>query len=568
MPPTFELVVCITAAALFDCTEAREILNRDGFEACKEHQRANLMVPHQPGVGYPLVRSLLALNEAAEKQLVEVVLISCTDSDSGERIRQSIHHYELPITHEDQVRTVLCGTSSKAFTGIAAALVCSIVNTTPNISSNPIQIPESLHCQESDSKLDMTVLPSEVNTSTKYVPSASLPYLSWPEGQVRIAFDGDSVLFSDQAECVFKTEGLEGFFEFERKHGHIALPKGPMQAFALKFQKLRQSLGENHKWRVRTFLVTARNDVYEIERLFIYVRFPPIFQHLLAFIRTWAQHVGLYGQVYCYLGGYSWAILCAYICHTYLSPIKSLSSIEHFSIDEFFSLVQKIFSTFAQFNWSSQELCLYSKSYKQMTLSNKSSVHNRGSMRIISPSPPYNNTGRSTTNSTRDLIIQEFQCVLQLLDSVNIITCEDKMNALKQILELNNDFPNEKTKSLLQLTLSSENIHEIDEWIGWIKSRLVRFVNDCEEECHLIIQTQCSIEYQSNNTEAFYSLAFQLDPQTLDQHQNFFRCLKKCLHQFNLYPNRKTSMKVSYKIVSIHDWKLERMQPKLQRIIK
>ncbi|CAF4073889.1 unnamed protein product, partial [Rotaria sp. Silwood2] len=308
--------------------------------------------------------------------------------------------------------------------------------------------------------------------------------------------------------------------------------------------------------------------VYEIERLFIYVRFPPIFQHLLAFIRTWAQHVGLYGQVYCYLGGYSWAILCAYICHTYLSPIKSLSSIEHFSIDEFFSLVQKIFSTFAQFNWSSQELCLYSKSYKQMTLSNKSSVHNRGSMRIISPSPPYNNTGRSTTNSTRDLIIQEFQCVLQLLDSVNIITCEDKMNALKQILELNNDFPNEKTKSLLQLTLSSENIHELDEWIGWIKSRLVRFVNDCEEECHLIIQTQCSIEYQSNNTEAFYSLAFQLDPQTLDQHQNFFRCLKKCLHQFNLYPNRKTSMKVSYKIVSIHDWKLERMQPKLQRIIK
>ncbi|CAF4388533.1 unnamed protein product [Rotaria sp. Silwood2] len=289
MPPTFELVVCITAAALFDCTEAREILNRDGFEACKEHQRANLMVPHQPGVGYPLVRSLLALNEAAEKQLVEVVLISCTDSDSGERIRQSIHHYELPITRmsftggtdvtkyllawkcdlfltadEDQVRTVLCGASSKAFTGIAAALVCSIVNTTPNISSNPIQIPESLHCQESDSKLDMTVLPSEVNTSTKYVPSASLPYLSWPEGQVRIAFDGDSVLFSDQAECVFKTEGLEGFFEFERKHGHIALPKGPMQAFALKFQKLRQSLGENHKWRVRTFLVTARNDVGNI----------------------------------------------------------------------------------------------------------------------------------------------------------------------------------------------------------------------------------------------------------------------------------------------------------------
>ncbi|CAF4612745.1 unnamed protein product, partial [Rotaria sp. Silwood2] len=229
--------------------------------------------------------------------------------------------------------------------------------------------------------------------------------------------------------------------------------------------------------------------VHEIERLLIYIRSPPIFQHLLTFIRAWAQHVGLYGQVYCYLGGYSWAILCAYICHTYLSPIKSLSSIGHFPIDEFFLLAQRFFSTFDQFNWSSQAFCLYSKSYKQMTLSDKSSVHNRGSMRILSQSPPYNNTEHSTTNCTRDLIIQGFQCVLQLLDSVNIITCEDKRNALKQILELNNDFPNEKTKSLLQLTLSSENIHELHEWIGWIKSRLVRFINDCEEECHLIIET-------------------------------------------------------------------------------
>ncbi|CAF4818643.1 unnamed protein product, partial [Rotaria sp. Silwood2] len=104
--------------------------------------------------------------------------------------------------------------------------------------------------------------------------------------------------------------------------------------------------------------------VHEIERLLIYVRSPPIFQYLLTFIRTWAQHVGLYGQVYGYLGGYSWAILCAYVCHKFLSPIKSLSSIENFSINEFFSLVQQFFLTFAQFNWSSQAFRLYPKSYK------------------------------------------------------------------------------------------------------------------------------------------------------------------------------------------------------------
>ncbi|CAF4748651.1 unnamed protein product, partial [Rotaria sp. Silwood1] len=220
MPPTFELVVCITSSALFDCTESREIWKRDGFEAYKEHQRANLMVPLQPGVGYPLVRSLLALNEAAKKQLVEVVLVSRKDSDSGERVRQSIYYYKLPITRmsftggtdvtkylsawkcdlfltadEDQVRTVLSGTSSEAFTGIAAALVCNIVNTTPTISSNGIVVPESPQIQQSDSNINITILPTEVNTSTNSDLSAPLASLSWPEGQVRIAFDGDGGLF-------------------------------------------------------------------------------------------------------------------------------------------------------------------------------------------------------------------------------------------------------------------------------------------------------------------------------------------------------------------------------------
>jgi 5'-nucleotidase len=83
----------------------------------------------------------------------------------------------------------------------------------------------------------------------------------WPEGQVRIAFDGDGVLFSDEAERIAKSQGLQAFYQFEKDRGYIALPKGPMQAFALKLQKVRQSLGEDNQWRVRTFLVTARNDV-------------------------------------------------------------------------------------------------------------------------------------------------------------------------------------------------------------------------------------------------------------------------------------------------------------------
>jgi len=162
----------------------------------------------------------------------------------------------------------------------------------------------------------------------------------------------------------------------------------------------------------------------------------------------------------------------------------------------------------------------------------------------------------------------QVQRVVELLDKINTITYEDKSNALKQILELNNDFPNAKIQSLIQLTLSCENEHELDEWIGWMKSRLAHFLNDCEEECHLSIQTQNSIEYRSKNTEAFYSIGFQLDEQTLNNHRNFNYLLNQFLDQFNLYPNRKETMKISYKLISKHDWKLERMQPKPQRTKK
>ncbi|CAM4891747.1 unnamed protein product [Rotaria socialis] len=308
--------------------------------------------------------------------------------------------------------------------------------------------------------------------------------------------------------------------------------------------------------------------VHEIEYLLVHVRSPPIFQYLLTFVRTWAQRVGLYGRVYGYLGGYSWAILCAYICHKFLAPIKSLSSIEQFSIEEFFSLVQQFFSTFAHFNWLGDTVRLYPKTYKQKSLSDKLLAYHRGSMRIISPSAPFNNTGRSTSNSTRDLISEGFERVLELIDTINTITLDDKSNALRQILELTNHFPNEKMKSILQLTLSSDSTDELHAWTGWMQSRLAHFLNDCEEECHLSIQTQSSIEYRSKNTEAFYSIGFQVDPQSLNQHRYFSYWLKQFLDQFNLFPQRTESMKVSHKIICIHDWKLERMQPKPQRIRK
>ena len=266
--------------------------------------------------------------------------------------------------------------------------------------------------------------------------------------------------------------------------------------------------------------------------------------------------------MYGYLSGYSWAILCAQICHSSLSPIVSLTSIEHFSIDDFFSLVHTFFFTYAHFPWSVQSVHLHSKSFKQVTHSQKSSVLNRGSMRIISPTPPFSNSGRSTINSTRDLTVKGFQRVVGLLDQINTITSEDRITALKRILELTNDFPNSEIKSLVQLTFTCETEQELDEWVGWMKSRLAHFLNDCEEKCRLTLQTESTVDRRPQITAAYYFIGFQLDQQTLMQQRNFTHCLTKFLDQFNLYPQRKDTMKVSSKLMSVDDWQLERMQPK------
>jgi 5'-nucleotidase len=159
MPPSFELVVCITSTALFDCSESHEIWKHQGVEAYKIHQRAQVKVPLKPGVGFPLVQSLLALNEVASKHLVEVVLVSRNDSETGERVRYSIDHYKLRITRmsftcgtdvtyylaawkcdlflsteEEQVRKVLSG--SGVFDGMAAGLVCNIMPELASIQPN------------------------------------------------------------------------------------------------------------------------------------------------------------------------------------------------------------------------------------------------------------------------------------------------------------------------------------------------------------------------------------------------------------------------------------------------
>jgi hypothetical protein len=221
------------------------------------------------------------------------------------------------------------------------------------------------------------------------------------------------------------------------------------------------------------------------------------------------------------------------------------------SIEQFFILIQKFFSTYSHFNWSYESLRLYTKN----DCSDQSSIDNRGSMRILCPSPPFNNASRSTINSTRDLILQGFQHVNQIIEKN--INYED---TLREILQLSNHFPDKTVQSILQLTLSGETINELNQWVGYMKSRLAHFLTDCEEECNLFVQTDTKVEIRKKLLERFYSIGFQVNEQIVSRHRQFYYSLNKFLDQFKLCSFRSETMKISYKLMSIHDWYKERMQ--------
>ncbi|CAF3922158.1 unnamed protein product [Adineta steineri] len=258
MDPSSKLVVCISSTALFDCNESHTIWKRDGLEAYKKHQREHADIPLKPGVGFPLVRSLLELNKVVDKPVVDIVLVSRNDTEFGKRITESINNYNLAIkqmsftcgmdvtnylpawkcdlflsTEEEQVRKVLSGITSDPFEGIAAGL---IYNLTPELL--PVQ---------------PAVLPSDNSTIVSSAPSRRVSAAVWPKDQVRIVFDGDGVLYSKEPESKL-TE------YFEQEMGSILLTKGPMQAFALKLQNVRRALGRINGWRIRTFLIIANSD--------------------------------------------------------------------------------------------------------------------------------------------------------------------------------------------------------------------------------------------------------------------------------------------------------------------
>lgn len=225
-----KLVVGISSRALFDLTEANAVFERQGLRAYREYQRAREDEILGPGTAFPLVRGLLAINQRARERLVEIIIISRNDAESAMRVFNSIDHYGLDI-------------SRGAFT---------------NGGDSWRYIPP-FHCS-----LFLSVEPSDVIAALKRGYAAAL-LLAPPEGTsleeepypVRIAFDGDAVVFGDESERLFRAEGLEAFQENERLRSDEPMHAGPFRPFIEALGRIQAQFPDDEP-PIRTALVTAR----------------------------------------------------------------------------------------------------------------------------------------------------------------------------------------------------------------------------------------------------------------------------------------------------------------------
>ncbi|MEN9904519.1 MAG: hypothetical protein RLZZ555_1084 [Pseudomonadota bacterium] len=230
MPATLEgqLVVAISSRALFDFEEENLVFEQADDRAYMQLQLARLEQPAKPGVAFSLVRKLLSFNSPGE-QRVEVVILSRNDPVSGMRVFRSARHYGLPIERGVFTRGQ---PPWRYLRPLRATLFLST------------------HLSDVRAALEAGVPAAQVYPQSVHASDAH-------PNEVRIAFDGDAVLFSDEAERVYQAQGLGAFQQHEVDRADQPLPGGPFKPLLEALQKLQHA--EHAGMKLRTALVTARS---------------------------------------------------------------------------------------------------------------------------------------------------------------------------------------------------------------------------------------------------------------------------------------------------------------------
>ena len=225
------LTVAVTSRALFDLEESHALYESEGVEAYSAFQRDHEDDALAPGMAFQVVRKLLALNEGApaDAPRVEVILLSRNSADTGLRIFNSIQHHGLGI-----VRATF--TSGEPTWPYVAPFGTDLL-----LSANP----ESVRRSQEHGIAAATILPAKA--------------LQQRSDQLRIAFDGDAVIFGDESERVSREQGVEAFGRHERDRAKEPLSGGPFRGFLSALHDLQAAFPAGKDAPIRTALVTARS---------------------------------------------------------------------------------------------------------------------------------------------------------------------------------------------------------------------------------------------------------------------------------------------------------------------
>lgn len=223
-----KLVVAVSSRTLFNLDESHALFETQGKEVFCRYQIEHEDEILEPGYGFALVKKFLSLNDSCpDDPLVEIILLSQNSADTGLRIFNSIAHYQLNITRA-------AFTSGASPYGYIPAFGAHLF-----LSTNAEDV--------------VKALTAGFAAATILCGPSLMPH----SDQLRIAFDGDSVLFSDQSERIYQQRGLEVFTENERNEARNPLPGGPFKDFLSALHHI-QTQFDSHASPIRTALVTAR----------------------------------------------------------------------------------------------------------------------------------------------------------------------------------------------------------------------------------------------------------------------------------------------------------------------
>lgn len=227
------LVVGISSRALFDLEEENRIYDQEGLEAYSKYQIEHEKDILKPGAGFQLVKALLKLNNIElGRRKTEIIVMSRNSSDTSLRIFNSIEYYGLDVT-----RAALSGGS----------------HLSPYLSAFKTDLFLSAKEDDVQEAINSNVAAAVICTHPEFLvdPDKEIE-------QIRIAFDGDAVLFTDESERIYQEQGIEAFLAHEKMNAQNPLAAGPFAKLLRTLSDLQRQFSRDES-PIRTALVTARN---------------------------------------------------------------------------------------------------------------------------------------------------------------------------------------------------------------------------------------------------------------------------------------------------------------------